>query len=419
MRHDIVSLSPWERVGVRASQFCAIVLLATACSPPQKCVQSLVSETGTVISPPILNPPLGVVGEPFELAVFAPRTACLRDAPTVSVELLGPDNYEVSDVTVTNPLVNPGEFAVVSAQVSFTPARAGQHLLRAWFEPSLGSRSVIIDVAESRIAPPSTRVHVPRSTECVNEPWPVNADVVACERNTGQVELFAADGGASSFAGEQLVVAGPVLWSVESATNELHRHVIQDGGLVLTDAFQGFSARVVKGEHDERRALRSLTSGELVVARIEDSLYRLGYQWNDVPSERVLFVDNGWLEQETPCSFTGCASLRGLEPGMRWTNDRVLAAIAGHKRPLDHEQMTADVVMQFNTALLPSPEGGFERLPLWLQLSQTSSVSVLVNSDRPQLGLTAWKRSEVLRVGKSFVVLSDPSGGDDLRITPR
>jgi hypothetical protein len=359
--------------------------------------------------------------------VFAERSVCEVDKTRLSAraELRGPDNFPVTDVSVSAPQValavaDSGaprvQVQTVSVEVTFTPSRGGQHLMQVFFEPMLDGRSVLVDVGEPRVDPPSVRVRVPSWAECVDQPWPVSADAVACERSTKRVEVYVSDGGVSSFDGEQLVVAGSVLWSVEAATSELERHVFVDGGLVLTDVFAGFSTRTVRSMHDERSALRARNSGALVLARVESSLVEFGWPSNSV--NELLFIDGERLFSEVPCGSERCFGFHGVEPEMLWTVENLGAGVGGVRRPIPVDHRGQDLILQRKVELPQAPERGFERVPLWLPVEGTG-LSALVNADRPSLGLTVWNRSHVIRVGKQFVVLKDPSNGDDLRVTPR
>ena len=188
----------------------AVLLLAlvslSACPPPTgTCAErEFVGVGGDIPSRPILTfdagePPLGVQGQPLTVKVFAPRTGCQRDRLSARAELLGPDNFPVTDVTVAEPRFSAGE--VVSVEVTFTPDQAGQYLVQLTFEPALGVRSLLLDVGELRTSPPSIRVGVPNLSSCVDSVWPLTADTVACERTSKTIELYSSDGGTTSFQG--------------------------------------------------------------------------------------------------------------------------------------------------------------------------------------------------------------------------
>lgn len=407
-------------------------LLAGCWAPPvAPCRREPVVERGQVARLVIDSanpaPPLGLPGAPLSVTAFAPLSACSADSNrlTVRVELVGPDNFVVSDALITEPrLVRavpevdghpPVEVDMVAVDVTFTPSLPGQYLMHVIFEPMLGVRTLLLDVGEPRLDPPSVRVRVPSWAECVDQPWPLGAEVVACERSTRRVELHSADGGLSSFDGEQLVVAGPVLWSVEAATNELQRRVFVDGGLVLTDAFAGFGTRTVPGMHDERSALRVRTSGELTLVRVESPLSPVPSPAN---SEALLYLDGQEVLAESACDTERCFGLQGLEPEMAWTVENLGVGVVGFKRPFQSVRVIPDAVLRRPWHRPQIPARGFERLPLWLPVEGTG-LSALVNADRQPLAFTVWNRAEVLRVGKHFVLLKDPQLGDELRVTPR
>ncbi len=422
---EIPSLSLWERVGVRASHLAPVlVLLLSACPPPPgTCAEREfvgvggdIPSRGPIFTPDAGDPPLGVQGQPLTVKVFAPRTGCQRDRLSARAELLGPDNFPVTDVTIAEPRLS-GD--VVSVEVSFTPDQAGQYLLQLTFEPALGVRSLLLDVGELRTSPPSIRVDVPMLSSCVDSVWPLTVDTVACERVSDTIELYSSDGGSTSFQGKQLVVAGTVLWSV-AATSELERREFVDGGLLVTHRFPDFSSdRTVRGLHDESTALRALSSGALVLASIDGGVpvLDLDRMSNEV-GEQLLFADQGVLFTEMACTFDPCFGLRGLEPGMWWKNSFSGQFIEGVERPVNQDRMGPDVTITRAAEFVQPPQRGFERIPLWLAMPG-GRLSALVNADRPSLGLTMWNRADVIRVGKQFVLLRDPSQSNVVLVTPR
>lgn len=407
-----------KRVGVRASLF-AILLVLSACPPGQgTCSREFVTPTGDVPTMGVISfvdagSPLGIQGRAITSKVFAPKTGCERDRLSARVELLGPDNFPVTDFTLTEPRL--GANSTVSVDVTFTPAQTGQYLMSLVFEPALGVRSQLLDVGELKTSAPFVPVTVPNLSGCVDSVWPVNADTVACERNTKNVELYSSDGGTMSFAGEQLVVAGSAFWSVTSP-NELQRRELVDGGLLITHRFAEFSNSTVRGLHDEQTALRARIDGSLVLASTGNvAIADLNRQSNAV-GEQLLFADDFVLFTETPCQFLGCFGLLGLEPSVLWTSGFNGAQLSGTKRPVQVEG-TPDISLNYKFEFPIAPQRGFERVPLWLESSEPG-LSVLVNADRPSLGLTIWRRSQVLRVGKDFVVLKSDAA-NEVRVTPR
>ena len=270
----------------------------------------------------------------------------------------------------------------------------------------------------------ATRVPIPSGGTCFpTGVWPLTDDTVACEeRNTGFVSITSVDGGVHRFRGAQLVVVDTVLWSINDLTTSLERHVFEDGGLRLSDSFPNFPSVATPGMHDVDVALRFRANGRLTrVRRINGAPDVREYTLDGlVPAPLAYFVeddDSVYRWSNTFCSFNNCTNLEevvGLEPGIVWRN--VLPSngagelrVAGFSRPTSSVAAAA-LNLRFRASTLVSPGTGFERLPLWLNVSpgNTADRQLLVSKGDGGIIMTAWPRAEVIRVGRNHVVLGDP-----------
>ena len=169
-----------------------ILLLVVACAGcplpiEQTCERLLVDTAGNLNQgfgggPAVPNePPLGVVGTPVTARLFAPLTACVSDTLRAEPKLLDPDNLPVG-MTLATDALRVGAQATVAMSLTFTPAKPGLYTLQVAFEPSLGVRSLLINVASDGLAGATTRVRMPSGGNCpVNGLWPLTGDTIACE----------------------------------------------------------------------------------------------------------------------------------------------------------------------------------------------------------------------------------------------
>lgn len=417
--------------------FTLVVSLLAGCPPPiePQCARFLVDTngnpsggfgggpgTGTVT-------PVGFVGVPMNLTVFAPLSACETDVVRGDVSATDPDNQPLTPMLPEGVTRQPG--GTVKTVVSLTPAKVGLHTVKVAFEPSLGARTVLIDVATDGLRNPSTRVPIPTGANCtVNATWPLTDDTVACEeRATGSVSLTSSDGGVVRFRGEQLVVVDDVLWSVNGPTTTLERRVFEDGGLRLTDSFPNFPATATPAMHDVNLALRFRSNGRLTRVRTFPdggaSELELLLDGQAGPPLAYFAEDDDvmfrWSQVE--CSFNNCVNLTdlaGVEPGFVWRAEprpfgepQLAPRIQGFTRPTTLASSTPKITLSYDTEPMATPAYGFERLPLWLgaRSVSTNDRRVLVSMTDGGLSMSSWPRSEVLRVGRHHLVLLDSDPG--------
>lgn len=362
--------------------------------------------------------PLGIVNTTLTLTVFAPVSGCQGEQPVVNATLVDARNQLGPTPTSSVPFVGVGVGAI-SSTVSVLPTAPGRYTLRVAFEPSLGARELIIDVAEQGLDHPVTRVPIPNGSGCsLNRVWPLADDTVACEAGA-VVTVTSADGGRTSFPGATLVVVDNVLWSV-NATERLERREWADGGLLLTHSFPDFPPAPTPGMHDLDVALRYRTNGRLSRVRVwpDGGADFLQYALSQAPSPLVYFVeeDGGvpWRWSRSSCSAGACFEMKNLvalEAGHVWHNaprENVfgLGPLRALARPLSEPPANPRFGLEYEPEALVSPEAPFEQLPLWLEPGPGAQ-KVLVSITDADLVLTAWPRAEVLRVGRHHVVLAD------------
>lgn len=426
---------------MRGGLLTLVVMLLWACPEPiePQCARFLVDVNGNptggfVGGGPGGGPgggsitPVGFVGTPMTLTVFAPLSACETDAVRGDITATDPDNVQLTPMVVDPPTRSAG--GAVRAQVSLTPAKVGLHTVKVAFEPSLGARTVLVDVALDGLRNPSRRVPIPTGENCtVNATWPLSDDTVACEeRANGYVSLTSSDGGLVRFRGEQLVVVGDVLWSVDGPATTLERRVFEDGGLRLTDSFPNFPATATPAMHDVNLALRFRSNGRLTRVRTlpdgGSSVLELSLDGLAGPPLAYFAEDNDvvfrWSQVE--CSFNNCVNvpdLTGVEPGFMWRGPQrpfepqVVPLVQGFSRPITLGNSSPKISLGYDTETPVTPAYGFERLPLWLgpRSATSSERRVLVSMSGGVLTLSSWPRAEVLRVGRQHLVLSDPDPG--------
>ncbi|MDP3154727.1 MAG: hypothetical protein Q8N23_18760 [Archangium sp.] len=426
----------------RAPWLFIVLALLPACSPPPPgCPRQLIDVTGApnggfaggVGGSGGASAPLAVVGLPVSVTLFAPLSGCQGDSLRTDVTLIDPDNLPVTDLTVTAPRLNIS--SGVGTTVNFTPGKTGLYALRVSFEPSLGVRSLFIDVAADPLREaPVVRVPIPNGANCyTNALWPLSDDTVACEaRGPGTVSISSADGGVQTFPGSHLVVADTVLWSIHPALRQLERRVWEDGGVRVTHVFANFAATLTPGMHDVDVALRYRPAGELARVKVQrDGGFSVEEFRADAlgnPPE-AFFVEPGdelFRWSEGPCfdSFNcsnAFSDLVAVEPGLVWRAELAFDGLAS--RVTASARPTSPAASTFVMTLTHRPEAprfvteSFERVPLWLEQG-VGNRRLLVTARDGGFELSAWPRSEVLRVGRHHLVLTDAQA-DFVRVIRR
>jgi hypothetical protein len=410
----------------------SLLLLLTACPPPtdQTCQRVLVDPNGSTNQgfgggPATGNQPapLGVVGTPITLSFFAPLSACVSDPLRADVTALDPDNLPLT-MRVDSAPARVGAEGAVKLTITFTPIKPGSHALRVSFEPSLGARTQLLDVAADGLAGLTTRVPIPTGANCAaNALWPLSDDTVACEeRSTGFTSITSADGGLSRFPGEQLVVVDTVLWSIDATTTTLERRVFEDGGLRVTHRFPNFPAIATPAMHDVDLAPRFRANGRLAVVQLTSNgstVLETNLDGSAGPPLAYFIEADRSVFRWSPgdCS-SGCVNLSdliALEPGLVWRGSSSFDEVpVGPKARGFARPTTLDATPRFTLSQQPDPVStpawAFERIPLWLGASAGTS-RVLVSVENDALVFTAWPPHDVLRVGRHHLVLADPDLG--------
>ncbi len=405
--------------------------LLQGCSPPpvrpEPCLRALVDPAGNRAGFMSAAPtsPLAVANTLLSFAVFAPLSGCARDDLIVNASLLDAENQLVPGLTTTPASLNGT--SGVSTTVSVLPKRPGQYTLRVAFEPSLGVRNFIIDVATVGLERPTTRVPIPDGSFCsTNRLWPLSDDTVACESlSAGLVTVTSADGGSTTFTGTQLVVVDTVLWSVDNHNETLERRVWEDGGLRLLNSYADFPPAPTPGMHDVELAMRFRSNGRLTRARVvpDGGADFLQYSLSLGGSPLAYFTDDDDLAYRwsySTCDPGVCVAvldLVALEPGFVWRSSRfpndplMRVRLSAFARPLGEDAGLPRFSLDYPAEQTVTPDSPFERLPLWLKQS-VGNLKVMVSVSKDGgLELSAWPRSEVLQVGRHHVVLSDEEPG--------
>ena len=235
--------------------------------------------------------------------------------------------------------------------------------------------------------------------------------------------ISSVDGGLSRFPGTELVVVDTVLWSINSTANTLERRVFQDGGVRLTDSFPNFPSLDTPAMHDVDLALRFRSNGRLNLVRLRPDA---GTVLKELALDGLAGTplayfaeadDTVYRWSQLDCSFTNCTNLPdliALEPGLVWrtinNGFEVPPKTSGFTRPTTQRESTPRFTLQQTAELPTTPLVPFERLPLWLN-TNVSGKRVLISGQNGDLGLSAWPRSAVHRVGRNHLVLSDPDLG--------
>lgn len=371
------------------------------------------------------TPPLGLVNAPLTLTIFAPLSTCVSDTLRADVTLTDPNNLPAA-ITQQEPAARSG-ISSVKTVVTFTPLTVGLHTLKVAFEPSLGVRSLLIDVAEDGLQHRTTRVPIPTGENCYsNATWPLSDDTVACEeRGPGYVSVTSADGGVTRFRGTQLVVVDRVLWSIDPTNATLDRRVFEDGGLAFTHSFSNFPPTATPAMHDLELAMRFRTNGRLTRVRLTpdggSDLVELSLDGLLGPPLAYFAEDNDVVFRwsQVDCSFNNCVNFTDLvavEPGFVWRAVNAgfepspsQARVSGFTRPTTQSDSTPAVTLPYAVESANTPAFAFERMPLWLNVAGPRRV--LASKVDGGVSFTAWPRGEVLRVGRNHVVLVDADPG--------
>ena len=138
---------------MRGSLLTLVVISLTACPPviePQ-CSRFLVDTNGNPNGGFAGGPgqttvtPVAYAGVPLSLTVFAPLSACEGDAVRADISAIDPDNESLTPEQPEDVVrLSSG---IVRAVVTLTPTKVGLHSVKVAFEPSLGARTVLVDVA--------------------------------------------------------------------------------------------------------------------------------------------------------------------------------------------------------------------------------------------------------------------------------
>ena len=373
--------------------------------------------TGTGGSSGAPEDPVGLVGKPARFTVFAPLSACDPDVLRADVTLVDPDNEPV-EFNVDGAIARSGEQHAVSGTFSFTPLKPGVHILRVSFEPSLGVRSVLFDVASDGLVNPTTRVPIPAGANCTV--WPLTDDTVACEERGGFVSITSVDGGLTRFPGAELVVADNVLWSIDGTSSTLERRIYEDGGVRVTHRFPSFPLMPTPGLHEADLALRYRSNRLITRVRISRGVASLGDFAVDpfISPPLAYFIepdDTLYRASSSDCFSTPCTNLPdlvGLEPGLVWRTINGFdfnSAMKAFERPLrtpPHARLSLNRAPWMGRGF---PAHAFERIPLWLSLG-VDDRHFLVSTEPGAASYSAWPFSEVLQVGSRHLVLTDSPG---------
>jgi hypothetical protein len=351
--------------------------------------------------------PLGLEGAPVEVTLHAPLTSCVSDALRVSATVQGPDGAS-SPVEVVEGPVPVGIFGAVRARLRFQPVVPGPHALSVAFEPSLGARTVTVDVAAFGELRAGRRLS---ALDC-DEPWPLGEEVIACE-HAGRVTLRSPAGELTAGAGSELVVTGQVLWFVTPA-GQLERHAFTDGGLVRTHAWPGFARVPTPALQTPEVALRFREDGGLTRLRLRDGGVEERTFFVNPSSQAVYASDrDGVLTAWTDdgCARAECTELSrvlALSGEATW---RLLDGVRGWRWPWSTLTPEApSYSLRYEAASAVRPSAAFERSPLWLAQPFDAGLRALVSTDDGVVTYSVFPRDRVLRVGAAHVLLRDEAG---------
>jgi hypothetical protein len=232
------------------------LVLAGACArPPAPCTPVPLPDTEQLLSP---VPGLIGAGHTVQRVVDSPIGGCLEPGAELGATFVitGPGNEPLEG---TLDAVQPASGGA-QAFITFTPPRPGTWTLSVSFEPSLGTRTVALDVLPTLSAADGVTFIAPPGLSCSSGPWPVGEHHVLCDEPAGQValvDLEAPDGGVTLLDGQQVAVVEDVVWKLDGAGQALERWLFTDGGLTLTHRWQGFVFSTARGLHTRDLAVRA------------------------------------------------------------------------------------------------------------------------------------------------------------------
>jgi hypothetical protein len=350
--------------------------------------------------------------EPITLRMIAPLTSCATDELRVSVEVLGPDSQPIEHTQTA--LMSAADFHV-ETQVTFTPQEAGTFVVRAAFEPSLGVRTTTAQVLHTWEGQ-GTPVAIPSSVTCSKPAWPVTRDTIACESMNERISVVSSDGGVSSFTGHGLVTVDSVLWS-ETVAGDLERRAPDpDGGFSITHSWAGFGATPIRGMHTATTAVRRKnTPNAMVSAVVIDGGVTDGFFSSSDLDSALFFYEHDRQVREAggfACSTSCLQSIVAMDDEIAWQQFGLGSPLAGFRRPITDDSVFRGAQNSLSAVArteVPAVEP-LERWPLWLDPSNRQDLAILIHPHSGSLNWTAWPRTRVLRVGRSFVVISTDGG---------
>ena len=143
---------------------------------------------------------------------------------------------------------------------------------------------------------------------------------------------------------------------------------------------------------------------------------------------RIELNDAFFRWSSVDCAFSSCTNFTdviALEPGLVWRpgfsgleQGSTPSKLNGYARPLFSENANPRFSLVHRAESVLSPAHAFERLPLWLDAA-TGSQRVLVSGSLDGVSFSAWPRSDVVRVGRQHVILTDANDPGFVRIIRR
>lgn len=361
--------------------------------------------------------PLGLRGRPVDLVLFAPLSACVSDVLRVEPRAQDSAGGEVPIELLEEPQT-VGVFGAVQARVRFTPQLPGTHLVALAFEPSLGVRQVLVDIADDGLGRPSTPVRAP---DCA-APWPLDDELIACER-AGVITLLDPGGERARFDGSALVVADRALWSI-SLAGELERRTWTGATLERTHVLPGFALRETPALHAEDEAVRVTRAGDLSRVLVRDGGVEQQGLGLGPSSGAAYFVGaDGFLAAwgDSQCIAPVCTPLGDVLGVSREVLWRSTNGVLGWRWPWSafFTPGVATFSLRYEAESVAPPRGGFERTPLWLTQPLEGELRALVSVEGRALTFTAWPQARVARVGARHVLVRDAQDAGVLHVFAR
>lgn len=394
------------------------LLVLASCGMPvdRTCARTPVERNGNGTGTVGLDPShWAVKGEPITVRVFAPLSACVSDPLRVDLEL-----YDASNLPAPIDAQQLQSAAgVVSVDVTFTPQQPGAWLLRASFEPSLGSRTEIINVVAVPDLTRGAAITLAYDAVAAQVPvWPLS-DGVAYELPDAAVMLQHLDGGSLTFPGHDLVVADDVLWTLAPDAARLERRRYVDGGVVLLDTFEGFKRGFVPGQHGPDFALRLTLDDTMALVRPSVGVRVFSPPLSALESPRWFFFDGRTPRWATPSGCDGphidcvdLADLLAVDPARVWRNQPLTQPpiAEGYAQPLEFPLQNPVVLQRPSASAFPTHH--FERLPLWLESPDALQRhgALLASTCDGNVSVSLWPRARVLTVACPALVVSDSPG---------